>query len=278
MSYSIFYRAMFLKTRDEKYIPIIEAGDNNVWEADCRRRARDWDALRWLHESEEQRKRYALAEKEILDAAQKVVDDTVSEYEGKTPPFGGEPHTRQQILADFSYFRAITIYGHRTSTATQFLNFVRSGIRNAVTFDDLQREHCPVMVSWWKEGKYHEETAADENELETVWNRCLSEGFTPYLGYGAGAESLWREVKSRTRREKARRQSAGNHGQFIISFKHLGCETFVYKLTSRRVLMTRNREFAKKYASSSSAGNACRRLSPARFENISDVKIQKISA
>lgn len=278
MSYSIFYRAMFLKTRDNKYVPIIESGDNNVWEADLRRRVRDWDALRWRFETEEQHRRYALSEKEILDAAQKVIDDTLSEHEGKTPPFEGEPHTRQQILADFSYFRAITVYGHRTTTAAQFLNFVRSGIRNAVSFDDLQREHCPVMVSWWIEGKHHAETAADENELEAIWNRCLSEGFTPYLGYGALAESLWREVKSRTRREKARRQSAGNHGQFIISFKHLGCETFVYKLTSRRVLMTRNREFAKKYASSSSAGNACRRLSPARFENISDVKIQKITA
>ncbi len=56
MSYSIFYRAMFLKMSDGTFIPMIESGDNNVWEVERNRRAREWTACRWLHESDEQRR------------------------------------------------------------------------------------------------------------------------------------------------------------------------------------------------------------------------------
>ena len=41
MSYSIIYRAMHVKT-SRGILPMLEIGDNNVWEAGCQRRARSW--------------------------------------------------------------------------------------------------------------------------------------------------------------------------------------------------------------------------------------------
>ena len=48
MSYTIFYRSLFVKTRSNKYLPIIESGDNNVWECGNKRRARSWHNCGWI--------------------------------------------------------------------------------------------------------------------------------------------------------------------------------------------------------------------------------------
>ena len=49
MSYSILYRSMFVKLSDGRFIPMMEMGDNNVW--DCNygrgrgRRSRSWSNI-----------------------------------------------------------------------------------------------------------------------------------------------------------------------------------------------------------------------------------------
>ena len=46
MSYSILYRSMFVKMSNGKYIPMMEMGDNNVWDCSygrgCAKRSRSW--------------------------------------------------------------------------------------------------------------------------------------------------------------------------------------------------------------------------------------------
>ena len=50
MSYSILYRSMFIKMSDGRFIPMMEMGDNNVWECNYgrgrNRRARSWSNIR----------------------------------------------------------------------------------------------------------------------------------------------------------------------------------------------------------------------------------------
>ena len=49
MSYSILYRSMFVELSDGRFIPMMEMGDNNVW--DCNygrgrdRRSRSWSNI-----------------------------------------------------------------------------------------------------------------------------------------------------------------------------------------------------------------------------------------
>ena len=50
MSYSILYRSMFIKMSDGRFIPMMEMGDNNVWECNYghgrNRRVRSWSNIR----------------------------------------------------------------------------------------------------------------------------------------------------------------------------------------------------------------------------------------
>ena len=48
MSYSILYRSMFVKLSDGRYIPMMEMGDSNVYDASYRgkaRRSRSWSNI-----------------------------------------------------------------------------------------------------------------------------------------------------------------------------------------------------------------------------------------
>lgn len=269
MSYSIFYRAMFIKMNNGDYIPMIESGDNNVWEADNRRRAREWNACRWCFETPEQRKRYALSEQEILGLAQEEVNKQL-ENVGRTPPFGGEPYTREKVLNEFSYFAAIQIYGHSNTTAAQFLNFFKSGLRNAVAFDELPGA---IHLSWWKEGKYQCDFAADEEELQEKWKSCLTQGFTPYLSLSDYiAENAWQEIKNRNRKNSKRNEPDKT---LVIAFEYQGCTRYLTKLSSRRIWFNPFPDDAHRYASRKIAENTVTGITR-RFPQFSNIHVENI--
>lgn len=197
MSYSIFYRAMFIKMKDGSYIPMIESGDSNVWECDNRRRAREWCACRWTFETPEQRERYSLSEQEIMDAAQHDVDKHVQEYAGKEPAFGGQPYTKEAVLADLGFFNCIHISGHGTTSASRFLNFFKSGFRHAITMDDLEGG---LSLFWYDNTNGgHHEYVKNEEELAEKWSEFQSKGVKPWITLSEGrAEYAWRGMKIRT--------------------------------------------------------------------------------
>ena len=202
MSYSIFYRAMFIKMEDGTFIPMIESGDNNVWDCDGRRRSREWCSSRWLFETEEQRSRYSLSGEEIIADAQTLIDEKLEQYVGKEPAFGGEPYTRDQVLKDFYFFSSIHISGSSQQTASRFLNFFKSGIRNAVTMDEVS-----VLLSWYdRDDKYMKEYVSTEKDLADAWNRLRSQGITPWIQLSEySADRAWRELKQRNKKERVRK-------------------------------------------------------------------------
>ena len=273
MSYTIFYRAMFIKMRDGSYIPTIESGDNNVWEADNRRRAREWCACRWTFETPEQRMKYALSEQEIMDAAQRDLDKAIERYAGQEPAFGGTPYTKEDVMRDLGFFNGIHISGRSKSSATQFLNFFRSGIRNAVTMDEIR---YGVRLSWYEENKYTYVDAKDEDELAAKWKECLDKGIkTPWISIPDGpAEMAWRDVKARNHKERVRRAPEKT---FVIAYNAHGCDLFAFKLTSRRLHHTAYMGWAHKYASKKTAQNAADRIEKF-FNNISNVRVLEATA
>lgn len=275
MSYTIFYRAMFIKMSNGEYIPMIESGDNNVWDVDRNRRSRDWSSCRWCAESEEQRKRFSLTEDEILNSARHEILHTVEEYVGKEPAFGGPLYTKEQILADLGFFNSIKISGHQTTSASQFFNFMKSGLRNATTFEEMR---CGVRLSWYEKtggdmwSKYCTDYAKDENELAQKWAEFQSKGITPWIGLRDGnAEYAWECVKARNRKPRAERKAPTEY--FIIAFNYGGCERFLTKLTSRKIFFNPWRDCAHKYSSRKLAENAGERIAR-RFSQLTDVRVE----
>jgi len=279
MSYSIFYRAMFIKMSNGTYIPMIESGDNNVWEADRRRRAREWSSCRWRHESEEQRRLYALAERDILSAAQRQVDITLERHVGVTPPFGGEPYTKEQVLADLWYFSSLKIYGRSTTSAAAFLNFFKSGIRNAVTMDDVRGG---LSLSWYERGvdnkssQYRSIYVKDEEDLEAKWKECQEKGITPWIVLSEGvADDAWLLVKNRARKPRTMRPTPNEY--FLVAFNLYDTQNFVVKITSRHLQYNLDKRYAHKYASRKVAENAVANISR-RFKRLTDIRVERVSA
>lgn len=277
MSYTIFYRAMFMRMSDGTYIPMIEMGDSNVWDVDRNRRSREWSSCRWMHESEEQRRLYSLAESEILGAAQREVDSRVERYAGTEPAFGGEKYTREDVLSNLGYFNGIHVSGRSITSASNFLNFIKSGIRNAVSWDDLKQTGCSLHLGWYEEGgNYRREYARDEDELREKWAGCYAAGITPWICFGEVlGDRLWDMVRSRNRKPRPERKQLTEY--FVIRFNLRGADRYMVKLTSRNLRYNPYQDEAHKYTSRKVAERAAGSIYR-RFPQISDIRVERVPA
>ena len=269
---------MFIKMSNGEYIPIIESGDNNVWDVDRNRRSRDWNSCRWKHETEEQRKRFSLTEDEILNAARREIAQNLERHVGKEPAFGGTPYTKEQVLADLGFFNCIQISGHSTTSASQFFNFIKSGIRNATTFEEMR---CGVRLSWYelsedkKSSKWCTDYAMDENELAQKWAEHLKQGRTPWIGLSeSNGNYAYDIVKARNRKPRTERKKPTEY--FIVTFKYGSREHFMTKLTSRNISFNPKSDNAHKYTSRKVAENAAANIAR-RFKQLTNVSVQQVS-
>lgn len=276
MSYTIFYRAMFIKMSNGEYIPLIESGDNNVWDVDRNRRSRKWASCRWLKESEAQRRRFSLTEEEILDIARKEIRSTVEEYNGKEPPFGGTPYTEKQILENLGDFNTIKVYGRKTTSATNFFNFIKSGIRNATTFKELS---CGLRLSWYElsedksSSSYCTDYAKDEEELARKWKQFQNRDITPWIELSeASADYAWERIKKRTRRPHTERKEPKE--LFVITFNYRGGQYYMTQLTTRNIKFSSFDNSAYKYTSCKLAENAAKKICQ-RFSQFNDIRVKK---
>ena len=272
MSYSIFYRAMFIKLTDGTYIPMIESGDNNVWESN-RRRARDWSSCRWAFETPERQKRYSLTEHEIMAGAKYLVNQKMSEYVGKEPVTGGDKYTIEDINRDFSYFSSIKINGHNVTTVQNFLSFFKSGFRNSVTFKELDEYNCNVRLSWWENTINKSFTVSNEENLAITWHECLKKGIVPYIGLDIYAEDVWFAIKLRNSLHTKPKQQKDEY--YIVSLIYNGSKEYLYKLSSKRIWYVKDSANAKKYSTKSSALGATKRID-GKYKNITSIEVERI--
>lgn len=270
---------MFIRLNDGSYIPMIESGDNNVWDCDNRRRAREWSACRWLHETEQQRKLFSLTEKDIMNLARQEVLKTIERNIGESHIDDKTIYTEENVRNNLSYFNCIQIYGHPTTTANQFLNFFKSGFRNAIGFDELRNG---LRLSWYElpEGKtstdYQIDFAFDEKELKEKWDALRARGITPWIGISsADGEYNWNMISMRKKKNRPKKKNPSE--QYIISFNYASVKRYLVKLTSRNLKFNPFPEDAYRYSSEKLAQNARGRIIK-RFTQLSDVSVEKIPA
>lgn len=143
MSYTIFYRSLFVKTRDNKYIPIVESGDNNCYEIDSRRRARSWESVRLTEEPV-----FSLTANEIMAGVERWIDNAKERNIGRPIDVfdkTSRPITERDVEEGFGNYDGLAIGNANWSktSAQTVRNFFKRGIKQAVDFKDVN------LVLWW---------------------------------------------------------------------------------------------------------------------------------
>ena len=151
MAYSILYRSMFVKMSDGRFIPMMEMGDNNVWECNygCgrNRRVRSWSNIRLNNEQK------FFTEEEIRN----FLEGWNNEFEAKRQKDlnSEEEWARNRAEnANFGYYEAISVYGKGSTNVTTFndvRNIVLGGIKNCISLQDAV-EKCNLKITYWENG------------------------------------------------------------------------------------------------------------------------------
>lgn len=204
MCYSILYRSMFVKMSDGKYIPMIESGDNNVWECDNRRRVRSWCQANFIAKGG-----VCFTAEEIMAGVEDFINrvkqsnmaEPKPEYDGGD---GTTYYTEKEIERRFGYFEGISVYGKSTyiTTANQIRNFFKKGIERAVPFDEAK-----LKVQWCvKYPDYERRYPKTEDEFFAAVKEGKDAGHDVWVSfdYVGNTERLWEKMKRETTRKKAK--------------------------------------------------------------------------
>jgi hypothetical protein len=132
MSYTILYNKQFVKVADDLFIPMVQIGDNNVYESD-RKRARSWYNQRYVTGG-----RIWASSGEILSTIDRIREERIASNK-RTIESG---YLNEQDNYDdkrFGWHEGIAIYGKHTSNTTfgMFRNFYKAGIERALTVEKL---------------------------------------------------------------------------------------------------------------------------------------------
>lgn len=231
MSYTILYRAMFVKLSNGKIIPMIESGDNNVWECDNKRRARSWCHARWIMKSKTE---YACTADEIMGGVEAMIDRVKAQYVGKERPdydryYGDGAYTDKEIENRFGWFDAISVYGNGTTTTTaqQIRNFFKTGIKMAVTLDEIHLD-----VHWCSQyPNYEHRYVTTEEELAAAFKEGLDAERDVWISFFGASDYLYNLKKNET--TKKRMPVEHDKGYAVL------CNgNYIYKVTSRKLHMT----------------------------------------
>lgn len=202
MSYTILYRSMFAKLGDDKYIPMVEMGDNNVYEGYGRyeRRARDWQ--NWRVPGKE--KQIVLTHQEIMEGIHNLIQDTVDNWVNKPAReydnIPGPYWTFNDVYKQYGWLTGIAISGKNTSmtTARMVRNFFNRGFEQAVNMHDVKYwGHFPIRLCYWEncEKRCFYYDTLDEF-LEDTERRDGTKYWVEYIG----VEPLWDYNRNRRNR------------------------------------------------------------------------------
>ena len=142
MSYSILYDKQFIKVSDNQFIPMIEAGDNNCYEAtgNGRKRARNWQLDRWVAPN------LTTSKEEILN----VVEDFRNQLiERNTEEYKNLDESWAYKDKSFGWHCGLALYGKGTSGTSygMFKGFYETGIKQALTIEELKEYSVNVSIT-----------------------------------------------------------------------------------------------------------------------------------
>lgn len=161
MSYSIYYKAQFIKVDENSVIPYVEAGDNNVWEMDNKKRAREWTNIRFKDTG------FITTNEALITAIDNMRTSAMQRAEDNTKQYGAGWEYSDKA---FGYHEAIAIYGKSTHNTTfaAFKSIFTNGIAQAMTIEEFKERR--IMFHVYVSPYFREELAAAGKEvLPTVY-------------------------------------------------------------------------------------------------------------
>ena len=138
MSYTILYAKQFIKIDENRVIPFIQQGDNNVYESN-RKRARDWSSSYMFN------KTIITSNETLLQEIERFKQDTIERCNEDVKQYDGIWAYDEKR---FGYHTGIAV-GARHTTKTSFgmfKNFFVSGINNAKTIEELRKLGCSLGI------------------------------------------------------------------------------------------------------------------------------------
>lgn len=245
MSYTILYRSMFVRVADNKFIPMIEMGDNNVYEGRGRyeRRSREWQNWRINKPG------FAFTREEIMADVYAMIKDYKDRYVNRKKNIYDENcneyYTFDEVSKNFGYFAALSVGSKSTSNTSErtLINFFNKGFEQAVDFSD---EDCTIKIIEKGQPTCHVSTYEDLVE----YTKGKEKGV--YLEYGPGVEWLWREHKTKREKAEPKEHTEG----YVIGYK----SNYVNKITRTRLFPVHNMLYAHVYTTENAAKRVMNRI------------------
>lgn len=177
MSYTILYGRQFIKVDDNHVIVMVEQGDNNVWEGDNKRRARDWSNS------------YAHSDAAIIVANNKLLAniDTFRQ----TTMEGCEDYSDKK----WGYFAGVALYGKSTRNTTfgAYRRFYEKGIKEAMSIEELVNSGVRVKIgiSYWGCKKMQEKGLEVKPDVWFSSTEQMVEKIKEYTEYYKGVATVY---------------------------------------------------------------------------------------
>ena len=126
MSYFILYKSMFVETK-RGIIPMFECGDNNVYDADGRRRSRDWEGLHF----KSGKKFYTHSE------LCNILQDWNTDYQTRLAEDLASDDEWKKAGGSFGFYQSMSVGGKHTTGTTfaDIKNMFTSGEKMMVSID-----------------------------------------------------------------------------------------------------------------------------------------------
>lgn len=146
MSYTILYRSMFVKLSDGRYIPMVEFGDNNVYEC-SNGRGRGRRARNWFSFVLDRGKKFF--SKEDVVSCLDEWRDSVEHKMSCAKESDDEWSCKMAESGNFGYFEAIQRYGKSVTKFKDIKSVFMGGIKHCISFDDAVKK-CGLCITYWE--------------------------------------------------------------------------------------------------------------------------------
>lgn len=180
MSHTIIYSRLFIRMNDGAILPMFKAGDNNVYDVNCRTgretRTKSWEI--WgLSKDAKRFPAYEPSEiADFIDGLRKNAEEKAAQN-----TLAGRP--RMDADKNFGYFVSMSIAGRRTTNTTFFAlrNLFDKGVAKAISFEDYiaacgalkicwcRKETDREFADWHKSGPFR-----TQEELRCGWDEAAT--------------------------------------------------------------------------------------------------------
>lgn len=230
MSYNIWYRTLFVKVSNEKAIPILEIGCNNLRDACTNKRVREWTISLPLSLRGELKSLPFFSEQELVG----IVEAAADELE-----YCGEKISGQCIMSKRAY-----------------ANYFKRAFRKAKSFEELADKGIYIEVhdcNWLDASKPHYcKTVNNEKEFIEAWNECIATcGKAICRPCANVSDEQYKRLYPPVQKAKKQHNSG-----FIVSYHG----DYIHKISSRTLWRIPNLAYAKIYTSKAIAQKVTQRI------------------